>query len=200
MADSFQPRPAPLKTAPSLGRDRFRRVVLTGFMGAGKSTVGRLLAAKLGWFFLDVDACIEDTAGTRAEDLFTSLGEAAFRQLEAETLASCLLQSNVIIAPGGAAIDMPRNQQALAASHGALIVFLDAPFGTLIERCLLEERQGRSTYRPLLHNHEVALARYAARRSLYAAHAHLTVTVSDRRPDEIASQILSVIQAGKGLG
>lgn len=183
-----------IECARSPQREAFCRVVLTGFMGAGKSTVGQLLAVQMGWSFLDVDACIEIHAGTSAKDMFAALGEAAFRNLEADVLASCLTRSNAIIAPGGAAIDLKRNQQALVECASALVVFLDAPFATLIERCLLQENQGGTIYRPLLHKTELAFARYAARRPLYAARAHLTVNVADRSPDEIACEIQQTIE------
>lgn len=175
--------------ASSQRQEFYCRVVLTGFMGAGKSTVGQLLARKMDWAFLDVDRQIEASTGTTARELFARLGERAFRDLESDVLTSCLARSNSIIAPGGAAIDMPRNQQALASSPATLVVFLDAPFATLIERCLLQESRGGSTYRPLLHNTEAALERFSFRRSLYSAHARLTVDVAERSPDEIVLQI-----------
>jgi len=168
-------------------------VVLTGFMGAGKSTVGPLLARKMDWAFLDLDTHIETSAGACARELFVKLVEPVFRQLEAAALASCLRRSNTIIAPGGAAIDMVGNQQALASCPNTLVVFLDAPFATLIERCLLEERRGVSTYRPLLHKTDVALARFTVRRSLYLAHAHLTVDVAQRSPGEVVLLICDTL-------
>ena len=166
-------------------REKYCRVVLTGFMGAGKSTVGPLMARKLDWDFLDVDQQLEISAGMPARELFAALGEAAFRELESDLLYYCLTRSKAIIAPGGAAIDMPRNQQALAKSLATLVVFLDAPFTTLIDRCLLEERSGGATYRPLLHKTELALERFSLRRSLYSAYAHLTVDVAERSPEEV---------------
>src|SRR5215469_11655605 len=86
------------------------RVVLTGFMGAGKSTVGQLLAKRTGWAFLDLDDEIEVTTGRGARELFAGLGESAFRQLESELLAGALQRSQIILAAGGAAIDMEHNQ------------------------------------------------------------------------------------------
>ncbi len=171
--------------ASSQRREKYCRVVLTGFMGAGKSTVGPLIARRLDWDFLDVDQQLEISAGAPARELFAALGEAAFRELESDLLDRCLTRSKAIIAPGGAAIDMPRNQQALAKCLATLVVFLDAPFTTLIYRCLLQERSGEATYRPLLHKTEQALERFSFRRSLYSAHAHLTVDVAERSPEEV---------------
>jgi shikimate kinase len=181
-------------------RHSFSRVLLTGFMGAGKSTVGRLLAPRMNWGFLDLDEHIEATAGATAQSLFATLGEAAFRQLESDTLASSLDRSETIIAVGGAAIDMERNQLLLRNCHDGLVVFLDAPFETLIERCLLQERSGDATYRPLLHRTDVARARYAARRSLYSAHAHLTIDVAEQAPDYVARRICDEMVVPKERG
>jgi shikimate kinase len=175
------------------------RIVLTGFMGAGKSTVGPMLADKLGWAFLDVDTQIEESAGTSARDLYAALGETAFRELECDTLASCMQRANAVVAPGGAAIDLPRNRLALASARDTLIVFLDAPFATLIGRCVLEEQNGGGTYRPLLHKLEVAQARYSARRELYAAQAQLVVDVAERSPETIVSQIWQAVVGAKEL-
>ncbi len=167
----------------------FSRLVLTGFMGSGKSTVGQVLATQMDWAFLDLDEHIEASAGVTAKTLFATLGEAAFRELECDALASSLERSETIVAVGGAAIDMARNQQLLRSSRDSLIVFLDAPFETLIERCLIQERRGDSTYRPLLHRPDIALARYSVRRLLYSAHAHLTIDVGEQTPDEVARRI-----------
>lgn len=169
------------------------RVVLTGFMGAGKSTVGRLLSRQTGWEFLDLDTHIEIVTGKSAQELFASLGEVGFRQIESEVLAAALHRSKVIIAPGGAVIDKDENQSALAGSPGSFVVFLDAPFETLIERCKRQEQVETATYRPLLHQTEIARARYETRRLLYASHAQLTVDVSEKSPDEVLGVILAAV-------
>ena len=187
MAD-IPPDPSP---APSLRavRDEIRRIVLTGFMGAGKSTVGLLLAHRTGWDFLDLDTHMETTTKSSARALFDVLGETGFRQLESDLWASVLQQSHAIIAPGGAVIDKTANQSILVDSVGSFIVFLDAPFQTLIDRCLLQEQQEGATYRPLLHKTEIARARYLERRVLYANHAQLVIDVANKSPDLVAQEI-----------
>jgi len=162
-------------------------------MGAGKSTIGHLLAKRTGWDFLDLDTHIEATTGKSAKELFVNLGESGFRQLESEILVMALQRSNIILAPGGAVIDRDENQQALANSMGSFMVFLDAPFQTLIERCLKQERAGRTTYRPLLHQPTIARARYKSRRRLYTAHARLTVDVAENSRDEVVELIFEAI-------
>lgn len=171
------------------------RVVLTGFMGAGKSTVGRLLAGRTGWEFLDLDTHIETTAGRSARELFETLGEVGFREMECDLWGAVMRRMRVIIAPGGAVIDKPANQSILAQSMDSFVVFLDAPFQTLIDRCLQQERQQNGTYRPLLHKPEMARSRYEERRVLYAGHAHRVVDVADKSPDAIARDILEAVLA-----
>ena len=139
----------------------------------------------MAWTFLDVDRHIENSAGATARELFTALGETAFRKLESDTLAFALEQSSTIIALGGAAIDAPANQLLLAQSAHTLVVFLDAPFPTLIERCLMQERNGPAPYRPLLHKAGTAHTRFLTRRALYAKHASLTVDVAERAAEEV---------------
>jgi shikimate kinase len=177
----------------SIVQMNLERVILTGFMGAGKSTVGRLLAERIGWKFLDLDTHIECVTGKSAKELFADLGEAGFRRLESQVFAEALRQAEVIIAPGGAVIDKSENQAALASSQGSYTIFLDAPFETLIARCIKQEQLERATYRPLLHQEAIARARYDARRVLYAAHAQSRVDVADATPQEVLQHILEAI-------
>jgi shikimate kinase len=100
-----------------------------------------------------------------------------------------------IIAMGGAAIDAIENQHLLTNRNHTLVVFLDAPFATLIERCLVQERSGRAPYRPLLHQTEVADARFSIRRLLYQSHASFTVDVTDRPAEEVASLVWDKVRS-----
>lgn len=179
--------------APSLSR-----IVLTGFMGAGKSTVGLLLSRKMGWAFLDLDHYIESSAGATAKDLFANRGEAAFRKLESDALALALEESKTIVALGGAAIDATENQLLLSNDKDILIVFLDAPFATLIERCLVQELSGQAPYRPLLHQKPLAYSRFSLRRSLYQSHASFVVEVAERSAEEVAFLIWKAINSRMG--
>jgi len=183
--------PENLSPAPGLPavKGGIKRIVLTGFMGAGKSTVGLLLAKHTGWDFLDLDTHVETTTRKSAQALFDALGETGFRQLESDLWASALQRSMAIIAPGGAVIDKASNQSVLQESVGSFIVFLDAPFQTLIDRCLRQEQQEGATYRPLLHRPEVARARFEERRVLYANHAQRVIDVGDRAPELVAQEI-----------
>src|SRR5215472_12341637 len=83
-----------------LAPSHLRRLVLTGFMGAGKSTIGHLLASRLGWEFLDLDTHLENRTGATIPELFARHGEAHFRRLESTALASALGRSNTVLALG----------------------------------------------------------------------------------------------------
>ena len=169
-------------------------IALTGFMGSGKTTVGRLLSARLDWQFLDVDEQIEEASGTAAAQLFASLGEDRFREFESQVTAWCLGREKVVVALGGAAIDLAANQRLLANSTSTLLIFLDGEFEVLIERCLEQERSGASTYRPLLHKREIALERFARRRDLNRAHAHLRIDVSCRSCEDTVESIVAALR------
>ena len=166
------------------------RVVLTGFMGSGKSTVGRLLARALEWEFLDSDRQIELENGETAQALFSVLGETRFREMEAAVIARCLGKQNVVLALGGAVIDLQVNRTILAQSQSSVIVFLDGDFDLLMERCLLQERTGQGIYRPLLHKRDIALSRFATRRGWNTVHAHLRIDVSNRTCEASVAIIL----------
>ena len=90
------------------------RVVLIGFMGAGKSTLGPILADRLGWRFIDADLELESEAGTTIADLFNALGEPAFRQLEANIVARLLSRSNAVLALGGGAVEAETTRSLLS--------------------------------------------------------------------------------------
>lgn len=121
----------------------WERVVLIGFMGSGKSTVGRLLARRLGWVFVDLDEAVEDAAGIKVAELFRTRGEAAFRQLEAEAGAVATARAQVVIAPGGGWSLVPGRLEGLP--EGSLTVWLSVRPATVVRRAT-----GTRLVRPLL--------------------------------------------------
>jgi shikimate kinase len=107
-------------------------IVLTGFMGTGKTAVGRHLADELHIPFIDVDSSIAKKAGKSIQEIFTSEGEATFRALETAALAEVAAQDKTVIATGGGALLFPKNREILQKS--GILVCLTAKMGTLLER------------------------------------------------------------------
>lgn len=99
-------------------------VVLIGFSGTGKSSVGRILARQIGWEFVDTDAEVERTAGKRIHEIFAEEGEEAFRRLEREALREALSCPPRVVAVGGGAVVDPANRALLR--EGNLVVLLEA--------------------------------------------------------------------------
>jgi shikimate kinase len=163
-----------------------RAVCLVGFMGAGKTAVGRVLAQSLGWRFVDLDDEIERTAGKSIANIFRTSGEAEFRKLESEELTQSLKKLKTkptVLAVGGGAFVQRENAEKLRQASVPAI-FLDAPLEQLLRRC--REQAGRR--RPLLDSGPEALSvLYAERRPLYLA-AELTVQTSGRSVAEVAQE------------
>lgn len=118
------------------------RVYLVGFMGAGKTTVGRLLAERLGVPFVDLDQAFEAMAGRTIRETFETRGEAFFRAREAELLRGTAALSDAVVAVGGGTFAIPENREFIAR-HGVSL-FLDLPFEAVAARL-----QGKSADRPL---------------------------------------------------
>lgn len=156
--------------------------VLIGPPGAGKSTVGPLLAARLGRPFRDTDADVEAAAGQPVSDIFIERGEQAFRDLERAAAATALREHEGVLALGSGAVLDPAVQQLL---DGLPVVYLAAGFGTIARRIGLD-RPGvlvpgnpRGRLRAMLEE----------RRPLYERLAVLTVGADDGDPDELAAEI-----------
>jgi shikimate kinase len=111
------------------------RIVLTGFMGSGKSTIGPLLAAELGWTFVDLDSEIERRTGLTVPEIFAQRGEEAFRKEETAALVSVLGQARTVVALGGGAPETLGNRLLLEQTPATAVVYLAAPFATLAQRC-----------------------------------------------------------------
>jgi shikimate kinase len=167
---------------------RLKRIVLTGFMGAGKSTVGRLLAAQIGWDFLDLDAHLEARTSATITELFALHGEPRFRRLESSALASALRLPNTVLALGGGTPESLTNRLLLEQTPGTFTIFLDAPFPTLYDRCVLQDIS-----RPVLADPDAALARFTARRPLYTRLAGLTIETADLTPETTVAAVLAGI-------
>lgn len=170
-----------------------KRIVLTGFMGAGKSTIGRLLASRIGWSFLDVDTHLEARTGTTIPQLFERHGEPHFRRLESSALASALARSRTVLALGGGAPEELTNRLLIEQTPATFTIFLDAPFATLYDRCMLQE-----IGRPVLANLEAAQARFSRRRPLYRRISRLSIDTTDSTPHQTVEDILAAIAGAPG--
>lgn len=156
------------------------RVFLVGFMGSGKSTIGPLLAKRLGWPFLDLDSMIEDSFGGPIHRIFAQQGESCFRQMESAALRNLGRWKNCVAALGGGAFVDPANR--LQISRLGLSVFLDLSLEGVLERCPPDGT------RPLLKDPASARALYCSRLPLYRL-SDFEVDAS-LPPDTIVSAIL----------
>jgi shikimate kinase len=168
------------------------RIYLTGFMGAGKSTVGALLAEKLNWRFFDTDGVIEQRARASVSALFDDHGESYFRQLEVEALNSLQSERAAVISLGGGAVETEEIRSLLAHDAAGILVFLDAPLSRMVERCVLQETTGVT--RPLLNDRKLLESRFERRLAHYRT-AHLTVATQALNPEEVAASILKDMAA-----
>jgi len=164
-----------------------KRIVLTGFMGAGKTTVGQLLARRLNWRFLDVDIEIEAAAESSIADLFLIHGEPWFRQVEYDTICRLADSEHVVLALGGGAIEDERTRQLLLQAEETQLVHLHASLGTVLVRC-----KGTDDLRPVLRDRANLEARYERRLPLYRL-AHLTIAVDSLLPEAVVDSILEQI-------
>ena len=168
-------------------------VVLVGPPSSGKTTVGTALAGRLGIPFRDTDSDVEAATGQRVADLFVDLGEAHFRQLEQQAVATALGEHEGVLALGGGAVLSAATRELLSAytRAGGTVVWLDVDLASAAERVGL----GRS--RPVLGLNPRATLRtlLAARAPLYAEVATVTVTTGGREPGEVVDEVAAAVVA-----
>ena len=162
-------------------------IVLVGFMGAGKSVCGRLLARRLGRCFVETDDMITAREGRSIPEIFAGPGEARFRQLEAETLDALALKSGEVIATGGGTPCGEGRMDQLRAL--GTVVWLD---GNLSE---LHARATRVGNRPMLEGRSMAEIEelYRSRRPFYGQ-AHVTVDTTGLGVDQVVARVLSALR------
>ena len=161
-------------------------VILVGFMGAGKSSVGRILAARLGRCFLETDEMITAAQGRPIPEIFAEKGEAHFRALEEAVVRLLALKRGDVIATGGGLPCRSGRLEALRAI--GTVVWLSGDFGALYERAL------RGGGRPMLSGktREQAEALYEARKPFYAK-ADLAVDTTGLNPDQVAARVAAAL-------
>src|SRR5579863_7552480 len=155
--------------------------VLVGFMGAGKTTVGHIIAERLGQPFVDSDVLIEQRLGRNIADIFATEGETYFRELEHATVADLVRGQEAVIALGGGAVEDPRTRALL---RNARVIYLRVDYGEAMSRVQGDE------YRPMLHRPDLDQV-YQRRLPVYEDLSALTVDTGGRRPDAIAREVLA---------
>jgi len=169
--------------------NRARRLVcLTGFMGSGKSTTGRLLAGQLGWAHVDLDRRITEASGSTVPEIFQRAGEAEFRRIESEQLARIMVEFDTaqkprVVSLGGGTIAQPQNL-ALLREQGAVLIWLRCPVDELLRRC------AQITDRPLFRDEASFRRLYEERKPTYELADHLVD--SDTDPWRVVEQILAL--------
>ncbi len=168
-----------------------RRVVLVGFMGSGKSTVGPLLADLLGWRFLDMDCAIEQRTGRPVAALFAERGEEAFREIERGMAVEMAGLDRHVVAAGGGAFTRPDTRAAL--QRDAVTVWLRVDLETALGRIPADG------IRPLAESRAIMQELLALREPAYAL-ADLTVGASDGAPATVARRVEAGLRERGFLG
>lgn len=171
------------------GEIRTRKLVcLTGFMGSGKSTTGRLVAGQLGWTHVDLDRRITEVSGSTIPTIFARAGEAEFRRIESEQLARIVAESGEtqkprVLSLGGGTISQPQNL-ALLRDRGATLIWLHCPIDELLRRC------AQITDRPLFRDEATFRRLYEERLPTYELSDYRVE--SDADPWRVVEQILAL--------
>jgi shikimate kinase len=166
-----------------------QRITLTGFMGCGKTTLGKKLAYKLGYPIVDTDKKIQQQTQQPIASLFEAHGEPYFRQLEADMLQHCLNLPQAVIATGGGALVQQHNLST-ALAH-SLVVYIEMPPQELFERVIFSPKE-----RPLIdvpNAEETFFARFNERLPFYSQ-AHLTLNTLGLRPEQAVAKLLEALR------
>lgn len=160
-------------------------IVLCGFMGSGKTVVGKELAKILGVKFVDTDELIEEEQGVAIKAIFAAHGEDYFRDLEYEMCKKVAEMNGIVVSTGGGAMTFKRNVDAI--KKGSKVVFLDASFDVICERI------GDSTTRPLFQDKEKAKKLYDERKDKYLSAADYVIN-GDMGARKTAMQIAEIFR------
>ena len=164
-------------------------IILTGFMGTGKSTLGRLLAQRIGYDFIDTDTLIENQADQTIARLFQTQGEAAFRKLESELVEKLAKKEGLVIATGGGLV-LDRKNVALLSKTGQIICLTASPEEILSRvskqqdvRPLLQKKDPQNKIIELLLQRDVVYKQFTQ------------LSTSEHSPEELINQIVKLTQA-----
>ena len=176
------------------GQRIISNLALVGFMGCGKSTVGRQVAGELGFEFVDMDTLIAERAGISITEIFSTEGEAVFRQLERDIIDELGNQKQLVIATGGGAIVDPKNLTSL--KKHALVICLWANAETI------HKRTKHQSHRPLLQKADplLTIRQMLAEREPHYKQADVMVNTEMRPLREVAAQVRHQFEESKGGG
>lgn len=180
------------------------RVVLTGFSGTGKSTVGRLLADRLGWNLVDLDSEIERQAGVSIPEYFENEGESAFRAHEGRVFRDALQHHSAVISTGGGAVCNDEIWSILRADPHSLVIRFDASPPELVRRLEMHRStaaEGETTRRPMLDAPDQLgrISNLLAEREPFYRRADVTVPVENRAPERIADDTAELVALANGV-
>ena len=167
------------------------KIILVGMMGAGKTTIGKLLSDKLGYDFIDLDKIIEEKSGVKINTIFEIEGEAGFRDRELQVLSDSIEKDKVIISTGGGIVTNEKSRSHLI-KHNALIVYLKANLQTLCNRLKNDNS------RPILNveNKEQVIARIIEEREpFYQDLADIDVDTSHMKSIDVVKFIIKKMDA-----
>ncbi|HUX10708.1 MAG TPA: shikimate kinase [Terriglobia bacterium] len=165
-----------------MNNHRQKLIYLVGFMGAGKSSVGTLLAQHLGWPFVDLDTIIEAGQGATIREIFEQAGEPFFRRIEHAALVEVARKEPAVIALGGGTFTQKANFDLIRQGRGVTI-WLDCPVEELWERCCTMDN------RPLFRDRE-SFSKLHEQRVSYYRQAEFRVATAGRQPEDIAEEII----------
>jgi shikimate kinase len=169
---------------------RRKNVVLTGFMGTGKTTVGKLLAEKLGYTFVDTDGLIENRTGQRVHEIFRDRGQAAFREMETAVARELAQREGIVIATGGRMM-LDSANVAVLSRHGSVFCLVATPEEILArvtpeaeQRPLLAVENPTQRILELMQEREAGYSRFQQ------------IVTSDRTPEAVVRHLIDLFQAG----
>ncbi|MRR06101.1 MAG: shikimate kinase [Deltaproteobacteria bacterium] len=167
-----------------------KNIILTGFMGTGKSSAGKLLAAELGYGFQDIDTIIVEKEKRSINEIFAEQGESYFRGIEADILASVLSGTKLVVSTGGGAVISAKNRELMRKS-GIVVNLTASPTAVLDrlavenDRPLLREEKGLEKIRGML-----------AEREPYYADADIRIDTTGKNVEDVVQEILLILERG----
>ena len=170
-------------------------IVLMGYMGCGKSTVGRVLSKNLSMDYLDLDVFIEKKEGMKISEIFKQKGEIYFRKMEVECLGACLTtKKNTILSLGGGAPCFGNNIEVVTSTEDTLSIYLKTSLEVLVERLMPERAK-----RPLIAHLETRevlgdfIRKHIFERSFYYSQANAVVNTDEKSAQQIVKEITGLL-------